>query len=339
MKIKGSGSRIRQDQGHDYRQMSDGPGIQRPGPFAAGGPIPDDVVRRAADGDDVGRAVAVEVAAAEVLGGDRGPGRCGSRPCRRSRRPRRGRRSRGGRRRPRRRRRRPRRRPRGRGRRRGSSSITVRGPNSQRPGPSDEVGSATSLPCQGSMVARNRGRRRAGRRGPRSHPAWAPRRHRRSSGRDQPADRRDFAPNQVTPQLAAQDVRAAVAVEIEHVDRVQDGPLADDPGLPAASPSGRSPGRKTTTCAGSWSNAGRLRRRARRSGPRPGRAACRRRRPPSGAGGCSPRRRSASASRGRRTRPPATPGGACPGSARSSRTRRRWRSRPCRRRRGRPSRC
>ena len=40
--------------------------------------VPDDVVRRAADGDDVGPAVAVEVAAAQVLGGDvaveHGPG-------------------------------------------------------------------------------------------------------------------------------------------------------------------------------------------------------------------------------------------------------------------------
>src|SRR4051812_47300200 len=52
--------------------MPRAPSTRRSGTFPPDRPVPDDVVRLAADRHHVGRAVAVEVAAAEVLGGDVG---------------------------------------------------------------------------------------------------------------------------------------------------------------------------------------------------------------------------------------------------------------------------
>ena len=95
----------------------------------------------AADGDDVGGAVAVEVAAAEVLGGDVAvddgavPGRAVEVVDRDAIVP-----ARGGRRRPRRRRRRRRRRPRGRGRRRGCRRSPSAGRTSEEASAVDSAG-------------------------------------------------------------------------------------------------------------------------------------------------------------------------------------------------------
>ena len=197
----------------------------------------------------------------------------------------------------------------------------------------------TSLPCQGSIVARKR--RPSARR-----PRWtsldaALRRLAGCAAAGQRAaraslERRLPTRKRSTPCVGGrEDVGDAIAVGVDHLDGVDHGAALDDvavhrsrSGLPAV--------RKT------WSRAGLVYSGGRASRPKIG-ATTRSSRlspstSPSAGGGCWAHRRSAPASRDRPGRRPVARAAACRSSACSWRTHRRWRSRPCRRRRGRPSR-
>ena len=202
------------------------------------------------------------------------------------------------------------------------------------------------MPCQGSIVARNRVASL-------SRPTWTsldpslgaspgPPRSSRSSGTSPrvPEVRRNEGHAQV---VGGEDPDAAVAVEIEDSIACITGRSPTDVAGPAARPSGRRSGRKTRSLA-----------------PGPGR------RPAASAFGPKIGATTRSGRLSPSTSAPAEPVDArrtvgdrpnLPGvveviaaladrqqelalaSARSSRIRRRWRSRPCRRRRGRPWRC